>query len=61
MCPSSNLFLADLAARHVLTDIVTTNFDRLIEAALDQVGLDYTVASDTADSRRLTGTLNGFA
>jgi Tfp pilus assembly PilM family ATPase len=55
------LFLADLAARHVLTDIVTTNFDRLIEAALDEVGLDYTVASDTADSRRLTGTLNGFA
>lgn len=44
--------LAHLARNGTLAAILTTNFDRLIEQALDAVGVEYEVASEAASYER---------
>lgn len=44
--------LAHLARHGALAAILTTNFDRLIEQALDAVGVEYEVASEAASYER---------
>ena len=51
--------LADLAVRGRLTAIITTNFDQLIETALDERGVATEVFFDAAGFERLSGLKKG--